>query len=113
MPLSGAFLARWRRSIGYVPQDNFLFNDTIRANLLWAFPEAREQDIDWALSVAAADRFVTKLPEGIETVVGERGLRLSGGERQRLGVARALIRQTNSRVPNCHGFVKSLLSEKK
>ena len=44
VPLTGALLARWRRSIGYVPQDNFLFNDTIRANLLWAFPEAREQD---------------------------------------------------------------------
>jgi ATP-binding cassette subfamily C protein len=93
VPLTGALLGRWRRSIGYVPQDNFLFNDTIRANLLWALPEAREQDIDWALSVAAADRFVAELPEGIETVVGERGLRLSGGERQRLGLARALLRR--------------------
>jgi ATP-binding cassette, subfamily C, bacterial len=93
VPLTGAVLARWRRSIGYVPQDNFLFNDTIRANLLWAFPEAREQDIEWALSVAAADRFVAKLPDGLETVIAERGLRLSGGERQRLGLARALLRR--------------------
>jgi ATP-binding cassette subfamily C protein len=91
VPLTGALLARWRRSVGYVPQDNFLFNDTIRANLLWAYPEAREQDIHQALSVAAADRFVAELPEGLETVLGERGLRLSGGERQRLGLARALL----------------------
>ena len=91
IPLDGALLGRWRRSVGYVPQDNFLFNDTIRANLLWAYPEAREDDFREALSIAAADGFIAKLPEGLDTVVGERGLRLSGGERQRLGLARALL----------------------
>jgi ATP-binding cassette subfamily C protein len=89
--LEGALLARWRRSVGYVPQDNFLFNDSIRANLLWAYPEAREDDFREALSIAAADGFVAKLPNGLDTVVGERGVRLSGGERQRLGLARALL----------------------
>ena len=74
-----------------MPQDNFLFNDTIRANLLWAYPEASEDDFREALSIAAADGFIAKLPEGLDTVVGERGLRLSGGERQRLGLARALL----------------------
>ena len=54
VPLTGAMLGPWRRSVGYVPQDNFLFNDTVRANLLWAFPEAREEDIRRALSIAAA-----------------------------------------------------------
>ena len=92
-PLTGGLLARWRRSVGYVPQDNFLFNDTIRANLLWACPEAGGEDIHQALSLAAADRFVAELPDGLETVVGERGLRLSGGERQRLALARALLRR--------------------
>jgi ATP-binding cassette subfamily C protein len=91
IPLNGALLARWRRSVGYVPQDNFLFNDTIRANLLWAYPDAREDDVREALSIAAANGFIAKLAEGLDTVVGERGLRLSGGERQRLGLARALL----------------------
>jgi ATP-binding cassette subfamily C protein len=91
IPLDGALLGRWRRSVGYVPQDNFLFNDTIRANLLWAYPEAREEDFREALSIAAADGLIAKLPEGLDTVLGERGLRLSGGERQRLGLARALL----------------------
>jgi ATP-binding cassette subfamily C protein len=91
IPLDEALLARWRRSVGYVPQDNFLFNDTIRANLLWAYPEAREDDFREALSIAAAEGFIAKLPDGLDTVVGERGLRLSGGERQRLGLARALL----------------------
>jgi ATP-binding cassette subfamily C protein len=91
VPLDGELLVRWRRSIGYVPQDNFLFNDTIRTNLLWAYPEAREDELREALSIAALDAFVAKLPDGLDTMVGERGLRLSGGERQRLGLARALL----------------------
>ena len=91
VPLAGPLLARWRRSVGYVPQDNFLFNDTIRANLQWAYPEAGEPDFQRALSIAAADTFVAALPDGLDTVIGERGVRLSGGERQRLGLARALL----------------------
>jgi ATP-binding cassette subfamily C protein len=90
-PLRGARLGSWRRSVGYVPQDNFLFNATVRANLLWACPDADETDIHRALSIAAADEFVARLPKGLDTVIGERGLRLSGGERQRLGLARALL----------------------
>jgi ATP-binding cassette subfamily C protein len=91
VPLTGAILGPWRRSVGYVPQDNFLFNDTIRANLLWACPEATQADMERALAIAAADDFVAKLPLGLDTVVGERGIRLSGGERQRIGLARALL----------------------
>jgi len=91
VPLRGAMLGSWRRSVGYVPQDNFLFNDTVRANLLWAYPDANEGDIRRALAIAAADEFVAKLPNGLDTAIGERGLRLSGGERQRLGLARALL----------------------
>jgi ATP-binding cassette, subfamily C, bacterial len=91
IPLTELAHASWRRSVGYVPQDNFLFNDTIRANLLWAYPRASEEDIRWALSIAAADAFVSALPQGLETLIGERGVRISGGERQRLGLARALL----------------------
>ena len=91
MPLTAAMMGKWRRSVGYVPQDNFLFNDTVRANLLWACPDASQEDILRALSIAAAEEFVTRLPRGLDTLIGERGLRLSGGERQRLCLARAVL----------------------
>ena len=81
----------WRHSVGYVPQDGFLFHDTIRRNMLWACPSALEADIWNSLETAAASTFVARLPEGLDTVVGDRGVRLSGGERQRLALARALL----------------------
>jgi ATP-binding cassette subfamily C protein len=92
-PLTGERLYQWRRSVGYVPQETFLFHDTVRANLLWALPGAGEGDLWRALSLAVADEFVARMPQGLDTVVGERGLRLSGGERQRIALARALLRQ--------------------
>lgn len=92
-PLDGAGLAAWRNSIGYVPQEPFLFHDTIRANLLWARAEATEPELKAVLSAAAAEEFVARLPQGLDTVVGDRGVRLSGGERQRLTLARALLRR--------------------
>jgi ATP-binding cassette, subfamily C, bacterial len=95
VPLTGAILGPWRRSVGYVPQDNFFFNDTIRANLLWACPDATQTDLEQALALAAADEFVAALPLGLDTLIGERGIRLSGGERQRIGLARALLGRPN------------------
>lgn len=95
--LDGADLAgrlhEWRASIGYVPQETFLFHETIRANLLWARPDAAETDLLAALRAAAAEEFVRRLPLGLDTIVGDRGVRLSGGERQRLALARALLRR--------------------
>jgi ATP-binding cassette subfamily C protein len=82
----------WRREIAYVPQDTFLFHGTIRANLQWAVAGATDTDLASALTMAAAD-FVFDLPDGLDTVVGDRGVRLSGGERQRLALARALLRR--------------------
>lgn len=93
MPLSVERVRSWRNQIGYVAQDTFLFNDTVRANLLWACPEASEENMWEALRSAAAEEFVVKLPEGLETRLGDRGVRLSGGERQRLALARALLRR--------------------
>jgi ATP-binding cassette subfamily C protein len=93
MPLGAERLQSWRDQIGYVAQDTFLFNDTVRANLLWAHPKASGEEIDQALGLAAADEFVSSLPEGLETVLGDRGVRLSGGERQRLSLARGLLRK--------------------
>jgi ATP-binding cassette subfamily C protein len=85
--------AAWREQIGYVAQDTFLFHDTVRANLCWAAPAASDDDLREALRLAAADAFVAALPDGLDTIVGDRGVRLSGGERQRLALARALLRR--------------------
>jgi ATP-binding cassette, subfamily C, bacterial len=93
VPLSPERMRSWRAQIGYVAQDTFLFHDTVRANLLWARPEATDEEIWRALRSAAAEKFVSALPAGMETVVGDRGVRLSGGERQRLALARALLRE--------------------
>ncbi len=92
-PLNQARSLSWREGIGYVAQDTFLFHDTVRANLLWARPDATENDLRDALRKAAADEFVARLPQGIDTIVGDRGATLSQGERQRLALARAILRQ--------------------
>ena len=83
----------WRASVGYVAQDGLLFHDTIRANLLWARPDVTETEMAEALHMASADEFVSRLPRGLDTVVGDRGVLLSAGERQRLMLARALLRR--------------------
>jgi ATP-binding cassette subfamily C protein len=92
-PLTPQRSRRWRGVVAYVPQETFLFHDTIRSNLLWSRPEATAEEIYDALRMAAADSFVSGLPQGLDTIVGERGIRLSGGERQRLALARALLRR--------------------
>lgn len=92
-PLTGGRATAWRGRVGYVGQDAVLFSDSIRGNLLWARPGATEAELWEALRMASADEFVAALPEGLEAIVGERGIRLSGGERQRLALARALLRR--------------------
>lgn len=92
-PITHSSVASWRNRIGYVAQETFLFNETIRFNLKLASPDASEDDLKEAIRMAAADGFVGKLPEGMDTVIGDRGVRLSGGERQRLALARALLRK--------------------
>jgi ATP-binding cassette subfamily C protein len=93
MVLTPDRLPDWRRQVAVVPQDPFLFHDTIRANLLLATPDATEADLWTALMDAAAADFVRSLPEGLDTIVGDRGGAVSGGERQRLAIARALLRR--------------------
>jgi len=83
-----------RRLIGVVAQSTHLFNGTLRENLLLAHPEAREADLWQVLEIAQLAEFVRNLPDGLETWIGEQGVRLSGGERQRLAIARVLLRNT-------------------
>ncbi len=80
-----------RREVGVVDQEPFLFSDTIRANLAFGSPDASDEELWEALSAAQADGFVSRLADGLDTVIGERGLTLSGGQRQRLAIARALV----------------------
>lgn len=83
--------AALRRAVALVPQDVALFNDTIFANIAFARPDASAQDVRTAAAAAELGPFIEGLPNGMATLVGERGLKLSGGERQRVGIARALL----------------------
>jgi ATP-binding cassette, subfamily B, bacterial len=81
-----------RRSIGYVSQEVFLFQGTVRDNIGYGRPGASTDDIEVAARLAEAHDFIAALPAGYDTVVGERGQKLSGGQRQRVSVARAILR---------------------
>jgi ABC-type multidrug transport system fused ATPase/permease subunit len=84
-------LASLRRQIGVIAQDPFLFSATVRENLAFGRPEATEEELVHAARLAQAHEFVEQLPDGYDTVIGERGITLSGGQRQRLAIARALV----------------------
>ena len=85
-------LASLRAKIGIVPQDTFLFNDTIANNIGYGRLEATEEEIREAARNAMAEEFILRLPQGYQTIVGERGTKLSGGQRQRVAIARALLK---------------------
>ncbi|MFE1023133.1 ABC transporter ATP-binding protein [Streptomyces sp. NPDC058818] len=80
-----------RAAIGLVPEDSFLFSDTVRANIAYGRPDATDEEIETAARAAQAHRFITELPDGYDTTVGEHGLTLSGGQRQRVALARAIL----------------------
>jgi len=85
-------LAYLRSQVSFVSQDIFLFEGTIRENLLIGDPDASEEQLTTAVQAAGAESFIKAFPEGLGTVVGERGIRLSGGQKQRVGIARALLK---------------------
>jgi ATP-binding cassette subfamily C protein CydCD len=91
-------LDQLRRRVSLVSQDTYLFNDTLRANVALARPEADEGEIRRALEQAALADFVASLPEGLDTRVGERGVQLSGGQRQRVAIARAFLKNAPTLV---------------
>ncbi|MFF4471013.1 ABC transporter ATP-binding protein [Streptomyces sp. NPDC001599] len=80
-----------RAAVGLVPEDSFLFSDTVRANIAYGRPEATDEEIEAAARAAQAHGFITELPDGYDTTVGEHGLTLSGGQRQRVALARAIL----------------------
>ncbi|HPU43623.1 MAG TPA: ATP-binding cassette domain-containing protein, partial [Dictyoglomaceae bacterium] len=82
-----------RSMISMVPQDTILFSGTIRENICWGREDATEEEIIQACKIAQAHDFITKLPDGYETVIGQRGVSLSGGQKQRIAIARAIIRK--------------------
>ena len=82
-----------REAIGVVPQDPVLFNDSLYVNIAYGRPAATRKEIEKAVELAHLDRFIASLPEGYDTLVGERGLKLSGGEKQRVAIARTLLKQ--------------------
>jgi ATP-binding cassette subfamily B protein len=89
--IRGVDLASLRHEIAFVADDSFLFSDTVAGNIAYARPGATREQIEAAARRAQAHRFISGLPEGYDTVVGERGLTLSGGQRQRVAIARALL----------------------
>jgi subfamily B ATP-binding cassette protein MsbA len=85
-------LASLRAQIGIVAQETMLFNDTVRNNIAYGQPHVSLADVERAAKAALAHKFILQMPEGYNTMIGERGFRLSGGERQRLSIARALLK---------------------
>ncbi len=81
-----------RRQIGIVSQETFLFNDTVGANIAYGTPRASQNEIEIAAERAFAHQFIVKMPQGYQTIIGDRGFRLSGGEKQRMAIARAILR---------------------
>lgn len=93
VPLSYDNISAWRKSISYVAQEPFLFNTSIRENLEIVKTNVAEEELWEALEFSSAIEFVKKLPDGLNTIIGDRGIKLSGGERQRLVLARAILRK--------------------
>jgi ATP-binding cassette, subfamily B, bacterial len=92
IPIDELTFASLRGAMGFVAQDVFLFQGTVRENLTYGRPDATEEEVVRAAQLAEADTFIRALPQGYDTIVGERGQKLSGGQRQRLTIARAIVR---------------------
>jgi ATP-binding cassette, subfamily B, bacterial MsbA len=93
-PLQAYTLQSLRAQIGIVSQEVVLFDDTIHRNIAFGRPDATADEVMEAARLAYAHDFIVRLPQGYETVIGERGVKLSGGERQRIAIARAILRDS-------------------
>ena len=92
-PVAEYPLEQLRRSVGYVPQETFLFSDTLAENIAFGLDEVGRGQIEWAADVAGLTEDIKNFPDGLDTLVGERGLTLSGGQKQRTAIARAILRE--------------------
>src|SRR5947209_1161769 len=92
LPSRDYALADLRRNIGFVPQETFLFSETIRENIAFGVHNATDEDVRWAADAANIATDIERFPDEYKTLVGERGITLSGGQKQRTAIARALIR---------------------
>ena len=87
-------LSSLRKNLSLVSQDVILFDDTVKNNIAYAKPDSSEKEIIEACKFAASDEFITKLPQGYDTMIGENGVRLSGGQKQRISIARAILKKS-------------------
>lgn len=86
-------LGALRDAVGIVLQKNVLFSGTIRENLLWGNEQASEEELEWACRTACADEFLSRMPKGLDTELGQGGVNVSGGQKQRLCIARTLLKR--------------------
>jgi ATP-binding cassette subfamily B protein len=93
--IASVSLESLRQAIAVVPQDCVLFNDSLRENIRYGRPSATDDEVDRAVEAAFLNEVVERVPDGLDTVVGERGLKLSGGERQRVSIARAVLKEAD------------------
>jgi ATP-binding cassette subfamily B protein len=93
VPVRDYPLAQIRESIGYVPQETFLFSNALTKNIAFGVAEAERAQIEWAAGIAGLSEDVRDFPDGFDTMVGERGITLSGGQKQRTAIARAILRE--------------------
>lgn len=93
VPIQKYPLQQLRESIGYVPQETFLFSDSVKGNIAFGVEKAEQADVEWAAEIAGLSEDIAAFPEGFETLVGERGITLSGGQKQRTAIARAVLRE--------------------
>ena len=93
VPIRSLKLADLRDAIGYVFQETYLFGSSIKENIRFGRPDATDEEVMEAAKAAYAHDFIMALPEGYDTIVGERGIKLSGGQRQRISIARMIIKQ--------------------
>ena len=92
--INNVTLSSLRKNISLVSQDIILFDDTVRANILYANLNASKEQLKRACDFAAATEFIEKFPESYETIIGENGIKLSGGQKQRISIARAILKDS-------------------
>lgn len=95
IPIDAISLSSLREKISVITQNAFLFSDSIRNNILYSLPDATIKALDDAVQLSGAKEFIQRMPRGMDTEIGERGVRLSGGERQKISIARAILRNSD------------------